>query len=60
MVCSDQIQFRKNGRTMEGSGEIVDMRDRVVVRNSHVVKGMVVPTRSPIPRSLLGDHVEGR
>ena len=39
-------------------GEIPELGYGVTVWDSDLVEGSVIPTRSPITRSLLGHHVE--
>ena len=36
------------------------MENWIPVWNSYSVEGTVIPTRSPVSRGLLGDHMEGR
>ena len=52
----DQVKFGEDGGSMEGGGEILDVRDRVAIRDSYAV----VTAWSPISRGLLWNHVKGR
>ena len=44
---------------MEVGCEVLQMRDRVAVRDSSIVHSAVIPTWSPVTRGFLWDHVEG-
>ena len=42
MVGSHQVKFGEDGGSMENGGEILNMRDRVAIRDSYAVEGAVV------------------
>ena len=53
----DKVDLGENGGTMEARGEILEMRNRVAIGNSVVVKGAVISAGLPVAR-LFGDGVE--
>ena len=59
VVSPDQVNFLKGHATMKVGGEILQMRDRVAVRDSSSVHSAVIPTWSPVTRGFLWNHVEG-
>ena len=58
VVCPYEVKFKKYARTMEGRGEVLNMRNRVAIGDGDVIEAPVVPTGAPVPRNLLGYHVE--
>ena len=57
VVGPDKVDLGENGGTMEAGGEILEMRNRVAIGNSVVVKGAVISAGSPVAR-LFGYEVE--
>ena len=47
MVGLDKVDPGENGGTMEARGEILEMRNRVAIGNSVVVKGATISAGSP-------------
>ena len=58
VTSSDTIIIKMHVGSMEGSGEILNMRDQVAIRNSHTIEGVVVTAWSAISRGPLWNHVE--
>ena len=47
MICSYRVKFRKYAGAMEVRGEVVHMKNRVMVRGGDLVESTVVPTGAP-------------
>ena len=60
MVHADQVNFRKDGSTVQGGCEILNVWDRVSVGDSSTVQCTIIPTGVPVTKGLLWDHVEWR
>ena len=43
----------KYARTMEGRGEVLNMRNRVTIGDGDVIEAPVVPTGAPVPRGTM-------
>ena len=60
VVCSHQVNFAEDGSASQGGGKALQVGNRVLVLNSDVVQGPIIPTGAPVTRGLLGDHVKRR
>ncbi len=58
MVCSDEIDFGKDGFTVEIGGEILDVWDGIAIWDGCVIQSAVIATRTPIARRGFRNHVK--
>ena len=54
-----EVEFREHRRTVNLRGEVSDVQERIIIRNSNCVQLSIITTRPPIPLLLL-DHVKRR
>ena len=60
MVSADKVDFREDGFTMEGGGEILNMGNRVLVRYGYMIEDRIIITWAPVAMLRLADHVKWR
>ena len=58
VVCTYEIDLAKDSGTMEGCGEILNVRNRVAIRDGMRVQGAIIATGMPVTWGIFGDQVE--
>ena len=58
VVCTYKINLAEDSGTMEGCSEILNVRNRVAIRDGMRVQGTIIATGIPVTWGLFGDHVE--
>ena len=59
MIRVDQINFRKDGSTVQGGCEILNVWDWISVRDSSIVQCTIIPAGAPITKDLFGTMCSG-
>ena len=59
MICPNQVQLGEYAASMEGRGEVLNVRGRVVVRNGGFIQASIVTTCRQSPGVFLGTMWRG-
>ncbi len=57
MISTDKVEFRENGSPVHGCGEILYVRNGIMVSDGGTVQDAIVSTWSPVAWCFFGNHV---